>query len=83
MPPLESIRGVPGNRKQQNCRQKLRQPNIAKLTRPLGDLVHLPYHGHGLHLDRRNNQKSRDLKQHEPGMRKGSASGSGVGGSRH
>ena len=75
---FEPVRGVPGNRKQQNRRQKLRQPHKAQIERPFRDLVNLPAHGHRLHLDRRHNQKSRNLKQHKSGMSEGGASSSGV-----
>ena len=40
--PFEPVGRVPGDREQQNSGQKLRQPHIAKIERPLGDLVDLP-----------------------------------------
>src|SRR5436190_21173972 len=83
MPPLETIRRMSRDREEQNCWQELCQPHISKVEGPLGDLVDLPSHGHSLHLDRGDDQKSGDLEKNEPGMRKGSASSPGVGGGRH
>ena len=83
MAALEAIGRMSGNREQQNCRQKLRQPDIPQIERPVGDLVNLPAHGHGLHLNRGDNEEPGDLEKHESGMREGGASGPGVGGCRH
>ena len=74
---------MPRYREQQNPRQKLRQPDQSQIQRALGDLVDLPSHCDRLHLYRRHDHETRNLKQREGGMSKGYASGSGVGGGGH
>ena len=77
--PVESIRRMPGNQKQQNARKKLRQPHQAQVEGALGDVVNLPSHRDCLHFDGGHDEEARNLKQHEVRMREGDASGSGVG----
>jgi hypothetical protein len=59
---FEAVGGVAGNRKQQDSREKLREADVAEIERALGDFVDLPSHGHRLHLDGDDDQKSRDLE---------------------
>jgi hypothetical protein len=76
---FEAVGGVARDRKQQNSREKLGEADVAEIERALGDLIHLPSHGHGLHFDGDHDEKTRGLEQDKRGMGEGGASGSGVG----
>jgi hypothetical protein len=79
MPAFKSIGRMTRDREEKDCWHKLRQPDITKIEGTLCDFVNLPSDGDCLHLDRRDDQKARDLKQDESRMGKSGASSPGVG----
>jgi hypothetical protein len=74
---------VPGDREQQDSGQELRQSNVSEVERAFRDLIDLPSNGHGLHLDRRYDQKAGNLEENKSRMGKGDASRPGIGRRRH
>src|ERR1700694_1307295 len=62
------IGGVSGEEKQREAGQKLGQANVSEIERALRDLVHLPSHGDGLHLERDNDEEPRERVGDEVGI---------------
>jgi hypothetical protein len=58
-----------GEKKQHEAREKLRKTHISEIERPLGDLVHLPSHGNGLHFKRQHNEEAGYCIKHKIRMR--------------
>src|ERR1700681_2060840 len=72
---IVKIGGVSGEKKQCKAGQKLRQANVSEIERALGDLVHLPSYGDGLHLERHNDEEARERVGDEVGMGEGYSPG--------
>src|SRR6266849_4545582 len=69
------IGGVAGEEKQHEAGQKLGQANVSEIERALGDLVDLPSHGNGLHLERYDDEEARERIRDEVGMSEGYSPG--------
>src|ERR1700688_1639122 len=62
------IGGVSGEEEQREAGQKLGEANVSEIERTLSDLVHLPSHGDRLHLERDDDEESRECVRDEVGM---------------
>src|ERR1700676_357151 len=69
------IGGVSGEEKQREAGQKLGQANVSEIERALGDLVHLPSHSDGLHLERYDDEEPRERIGDEVGIGEGYSPG--------
>src|SRR6266446_6742797 len=69
------IGGVSGEEKQHEAGQKLGEADVSEIDRAFGDLVDLPSHGDGLHLERHDNEESRERVGDEVGMGEGYSPG--------
>src|ERR1700716_117543 len=65
------IGGVSGEEKQREAGQKLREADVSEIERTLRDLVHLPSHGDRLHLERDDDEETRERVGDEVGMGEG------------
>src|ERR1700687_2615828 len=72
---IVEIGGVSGEKKQDEARQKLGEANVSEIERALRDLVHLPSHGDGLHLERDDDEEPRERVRDEVGMGEGYSPG--------
>ncbi len=71
--PVERIRRVPRDKKQQDARRELGQAHQAQVERPLGDFVDLPADRDRLHLQSGNDQKTSQLVEGKVRIREGNA----------
>src|SRR6202521_5310206 len=62
------IGGVPGGKEQHEAGQKLGETNVSEIERALRDLVHLPSHSDGLHLERHDDEEARERIGDEVGI---------------
>src|SRR6202140_2332814 len=65
---IVEIGGVSGEK-------KLCEANVSEIERALRDLVHLPSHGDGLHLERDDDEEPRERVRDEVGMGEGCSPG--------
>src|SRR5271167_662818 len=72
---IKEIGGVSGEEKECEAGGKLGQPDVSEIERTLGDFVDLPSHGHGLHLQRYDDEEARDSVGDKVGMGEGDTAG--------
>src|ERR1700674_2946199 len=72
---IVEIGGVSSEKKKCESGQKLGQANVSEIERTLRDLVHLPSHGDGLHLERDDDEEPRERVRDEVGMGEGYSPG--------
>ena len=73
--PVEAIRDMAGDQKQQNAGEKLRQSDETKIQRPFRDFIDLPADGDGLHLSGENDKETAQLEKNETRIRESNSSG--------
>jgi len=59
--PVEAVRDMSRNQKQEHAGEKLGQADQSEIERPPGDLVHLPSHRHRLHFQGGHDKEARSL----------------------
>ena len=71
--PVERVRRMPRDQKQQDARRELGQPHQAQVERPLRDFVDLPADRDRLHLEAGYDQKTSQLVKRKVRIREGNA----------
>ena len=73
-----------GEKKEDEAGSELGQADVSEIERALGDLVDLPADGYGLHLQRDDDEETRERVGDEVGMGEGDSPGqAGVLGGEH